>query len=223
MRSEYCRSGTQASSVVVRLGELSLLSGSQRQAGEKPPASRRFMGARPGRVSTGHSLRRFVAGSSNPLPLKASPLNSMARARQSAARLDGEAAFSPWLDRALTMRSCSFMMFAKRANSMLGLLGLGVLGLGFCATTASGTPVAYVAGPGSPATDGQASISTGTTYTTNLGYAFKLPSLHLRETPHDQRPPATQAGDQPKAKLPGAAHGIHTQKTSFSRRMLMRH
>jgi hypothetical protein len=60
-------------------------------------------GATPGRVSTGHFLRRFAAGSSTPLPLKCPskqvPLNSVARARQSAARLDGEAAFSPWLDR----------------------------------------------------------------------------------------------------------------------------
>ena len=58
------------------------------------------------------------------------------------------------------------MMFAKRANAMLVLLGLGL-----CATTASGTPVAYVAGP--TGTNGSSSISTGTTYTTNLGYAFK--------------------------------------------------
>lgn len=58
------------------------------------------------------------------------------------------------------------MMFAKCANAMLVLLGLGL-----CATTASGTPVAYVAGP--TGTNGSSSISAGTTYTTNLGYAFK--------------------------------------------------
>jgi len=60
------------------------------------------------------------------------------------------------------------MKLSKRFPLILALMGLG-----FGATTASGTPVAYVAGPGSPATDGQSSISTGTTYTTNLGYAFK--------------------------------------------------
>jgi hypothetical protein len=76
-------------------------------------------------------------------------------------------------DRAFTLRSCSFMTFAKRFHAMLGLLGLGVVGLGFCATTASGTPVAYVAGPTGVDLNGSSSISSGTTYTTNLGYAFK--------------------------------------------------
>jgi len=65
------------------------------------------------------------------------------------------------------------MKFAKRVNAMLVLVGLGFLGLGLCATTASATPVAYVAGPGPTATNGSSSISSGTTYTTNLGYAFK--------------------------------------------------
>jgi hypothetical protein len=65
------------------------------------------------------------------------------------------------------------MMFAKRFHAMLGLLGLGVLGLGFCATTASGTPVAYVAGPTGVDLNGSSSIQSGTTLPTNLGYAFK--------------------------------------------------
>jgi hypothetical protein len=54
---------------------------------------------------------------------------------------------------------------------MLVLLGLGVLGLGVCATTASGTPVAYVSLP--TAANGSATIPTGSSYTSNLGYAFK--------------------------------------------------
>ena len=65
------------------------------------------------------------------------------------------------------------MKFAKRFHAMLGLVGLGVLGLGFCATTASATPVAYVAGPTGVDLNGGSSIAAGTTYTTNLGYAFK--------------------------------------------------
>jgi hypothetical protein len=83
-----------------------------------------------------------------------------------------EAAISPGFDRAFTLRSCFFMTIAKRFNAMLVRMVAGVVAVsGFCATTASGTPVAYVAGP--TATDGSSSISTGTTYTTNLGYAFK--------------------------------------------------
>jgi len=65
------------------------------------------------------------------------------------------------------------MTFAKRFHAILVLLGFGVLGLGFCATTASATPVAYVAGPTGVDLNGSSSISAGTTYTTNLGYAFK--------------------------------------------------
>jgi hypothetical protein len=63
------------------------------------------------------------------------------------------------------------MTFAKRFNAMLLRMVAGVVAVsGFCATTASGTPVAYVAGP---TANGGSSISSGTTYTTNLGYAFK--------------------------------------------------
>lgn len=66
------------------------------------------------------------------------------------------------------------MMFARRFNAMLVRMVAGVVAVsGFCATTASATPVAYVAGPGSAATNGSSSMSAGTTYTTNLGYAFK--------------------------------------------------
>jgi hypothetical protein len=85
--------------------------------------------------------------------------------------LEAEAAISPGFDRALTLRSCFFMTFAKRFNAMLLRMVAGVVAVsGFCATTASGTPVAYVAGP---TANGGSSISSGTTYTTNLGYAFK--------------------------------------------------
>ena len=63
------------------------------------------------------------------------------------------------------------MTFAKRFHAMLGLLGLGVLGLGFCATTASATPVAYVAGP--TTTIASSSIPTNSSNAQNLGYAFK--------------------------------------------------
>jgi hypothetical protein len=88
--------------------------------------------------------------------------------------LEAEAAISPGFDRALTLRSCFFMTIAKRFNAMLLRMVAGVVAVsGFCATTASGTPVAYVAGPGSAATNGSSTIPTGTTYTTNLGYAFK--------------------------------------------------
>ena len=63
------------------------------------------------------------------------------------------------------------MTFAKRFNAMLLRMVAGVVAVsGVCATTASGTPVAYVAGP---TANGGSSISSGTTYTTNLGYAFK--------------------------------------------------
>jgi hypothetical protein len=85
--------------------------------------------------------------------------------------LEAEAAISPGFDRALTLRSCFFMTFAKRFNAMLLRMVAGVVAVsGVCATTASGTPVAYVAGP---TANGGSSISSGTTYTTNLGYAFK--------------------------------------------------
>jgi len=86
--------------------------------------------------------------------------------------LEAEAAISPGFDRALTLRSCFFMTFAKRFNAMLLRMVAGVVAVsGFCATTASGTPVAYVSLP--TATNGSSSIQSGTTYTTNLGYAFK--------------------------------------------------
>jgi hypothetical protein len=63
------------------------------------------------------------------------------------------------------------MTIAKRFNAMLVRMVAGVVAVsGFCATTASGTPVAYVAGP---TANGSSSIQSGTTYTTNLGYAFK--------------------------------------------------
>jgi len=74
------------------------------------------------------------------------------------------------------------MMFAKRVNAMLVLSGLGFSGLGFLvlgflvlgfgATTASGTPIAYVSIPSS-ATNGISTIPIATAYTSNLGYAFK--------------------------------------------------
>ena len=60
------------------------------------------------------------------------------------------------------------MKLSKRFPLILALMGLG-----FGATTASGTPVAYVAGPTGVDLTGSSSISTGITYTTNLGYAFK--------------------------------------------------
>jgi hypothetical protein len=86
--------------------------------------------------------------------------------------LEAEAAISPGFDRALTLRSCFFMTFAKRFNAMLLRMVAGVVAVsGFCATTASGTPVAYVSLP--TATNGSSSIQSGTTYTTSLGYAFK--------------------------------------------------
>ncbi len=86
--------------------------------------------------------------------------------------LVAEAAISPGFDRALTLRSCFFMTIAKRFNAMLVRMVAGVVAVsGFCATTALGTPVAYVAGP--TATNGSQSIQSGITYTTNLGYAFK--------------------------------------------------
>jgi hypothetical protein len=85
--------------------------------------------------------------------------------------LEAEAAISPGFDRALTLRSCFFMTIAKRFNAMLVRMVAGVVAVsGFCATTASGTPVAYVAGP---TANGSSSIQSGTDYTTNLGYAFK--------------------------------------------------
>jgi len=63
------------------------------------------------------------------------------------------------------------MMFAKRVNAMLVLSGLGFSGLGFLvlgflvlgfgATTASGTPIAYVSIPSS-ATNGISTIPIAT-------------------------------------------------------------
>ena len=60
----------------------------------------------------------------------------------------------------------------RRANHFALILLLMVFGVS--ASTAYGAPVAYVAGPA--ATNGSSSIQSGTTYTTNLGYAFKTGS-----------------------------------------------
>lgn len=63
------------------------------------------------------------------------------------------------------------MTIAKRFNAMLVLMVAGAVAVsGVCATTASGSPVAYVAGP---TANGSATIQSGTAFTTNLGYAFK--------------------------------------------------
>jgi hypothetical protein len=60
----------------------------------------------------------------------------------------------------------------KRVNHFALILLLMVFGVS--ASTAYGAPVAYVAGPAAP--NGGSSIQSGTTYTTNLGYAFKTGS-----------------------------------------------
>ena len=57
----------------------------------------------------------------------------------------------------------------RRVNHFALILLLMVFGVS--ASTAYGAPVAYVAGPAAP--NGSSSIQSGTTYTTNLGYAFK--------------------------------------------------
>jgi hypothetical protein len=63
------------------------------------------------------------------------------------------------------------MTIAKRFNAMLVLMVAGAVAVsGVCATTASGSTL-YVSGP--TATNGSATIQSGTTSTTNLGYAFK--------------------------------------------------
>jgi hypothetical protein len=60
----------------------------------------------------------------------------------------------------------------KRVNHFAPILLLMVFGVS--ATTASAAPIAYVSLP--TATNGSSSIQSGTTYTTNLGYAFKTGS-----------------------------------------------
>jgi hypothetical protein len=60
----------------------------------------------------------------------------------------------------------------KRTKHFALILLLMVFGVS--ATTASATPIAYVSLP--TATNGSSSIPTGTTYTSNLGYAFKTGS-----------------------------------------------
>jgi hypothetical protein len=62
------------------------------------------------------------------------------------------------------------MSVAARGNAILALMVFGA-----CATPALGATVAYVSLP-TGITNGSSSISSGTTYTTNLGYAFKTGS-----------------------------------------------
>jgi hypothetical protein len=67
-------------------------------------------------------------------------------------------------------RTQRLMSVAARGNAIFALMVFGA-----CATPALGATVAYVSLP-TGITTGSSSISPGTTYTTNLGYAFKTGS-----------------------------------------------